>query len=481
VVHVLIALRDVGAAIQIEERLVQAGVDARWDTAAADAPPGSTAGTDEVDVVILGATELGPDLAPVADAWRALPGAPGVCAIGGPEARALAAAARCSLLSVNATAATFRSAIDEAMRLRFAGGLSWTLARRALGQPARSGDVDEVGLLINAARSMDLELARTALGWYAQHYVTDLGGIGALRAARALTIPEVEFAGRALDGTLSLQRALRAGSLEPAAAARLVWILASTGAIALTEEPLDAATPARRELTAVRDHLRGRSARLEGSTFFDVLEVTPAADDAEVERAYAQLAARYAPSVLGQHDLAGVAALVTPTWELIEKARAVLLDIAAKGRYLDWVRDRLATLKTTWAIDAAPARQAADAFARGQRAMADGDPHRAMSEFAAACRAHRGHPEYETNLAWARYRVAVTGGKDRAETAHAERTVAQAQLAGVRPWPRALLAMALLCAADGDSDAARFHLVEALRIDPNQPAAQQLLARLTAR
>jgi hypothetical protein len=215
VVHVLIALRDVGAAIQIEERLVQAGVDARWDTAAADAPPGSTAGTDEVDVVILGATELGPDLAPVADAWRALPGAPGVCAIGGPEARALAAAARCSLLSVNATAATFRSAIDEAMRLRFAGGLSWTLARRALGQPARSGDVDEVGLLINAARSMDLELARTALGWYAQHYVTDLGGIGALRAARALTIPEVEFAGRALDGTLSLQRALRAGSLEP--------------------------------------------------------------------------------------------------------------------------------------------------------------------------------------------------------------------------------------------------------------------------
>lgn len=480
-VHVLIALRDVGAAIQIEERLVQAGVDARWDAAAADAAPGSIAGVDDVDVVILGATELGPQLAGVADAWRALPSAPGVCAIGGPEARALAAAARCSLLSVNATAATFRSAIDEAMRLRFAGGLSWPLARRALGQPARSGDVDEVSLLIDAARAMDLELARTALGWYAQHYVTDLGGVGALRAARALTIPEVEFAGRALDGTLTLQRALRAGSLEPAAAARLVWILASTGAIALTEEPLDAATPARRELMAVRDHLRGRSARLEGSTFFDVLEVTPAADDADVERAYEQLAARYAPSVLGRHDLAGVAALVTPTWELIEKARAVLLDIAAKGRYLDWVRDRLPTLKTTWAIDAAPARQASDAFARGQRAMADGDPHRAMSEFAAACRAHRGHPEYETNLAWARYRVAVTGGKDRAETARVERAVAQSQLAGVRPWPRALLAMALLCAADGDSDAARFHLVEALRIDPHQPAAQQLLARLSAR
>lgn len=477
---VLIAIRDVGAAIQVEELLGQVGVEARWDAAAAELAPGASTASTRADVVILGASELGSALPEVAEQWRALPNAPGVVAIGGADAREAAAAARCALLSVNATAATLRSAIDEAMRLRFASGLSWILCRRALGLPPGNGDVHEACALVAAARSVDLDVPRAALRWYPGHYVTDLGGIAALREARGLAIPEVEFAAH-LGGTATLQRVLRAGPIDPASAARLIWVLASIGAIALSTAPHDTATPARRELTAVRDHLRGRGTRLERSTFFDVLEVTPAAEEAEIEHAYAQLAARYSPTVMAAYDLADLAALVQPTWDLIEKARAVLLDIAARGRYLDWLRERLPTLRTTWAIDAGPARQGEAAFGRGQRALGEGDPHRAMSDFAAACRAHPGHPEYETNLAWARYRVEVAAGKDRAATARLERQRVQALLAGVRPWPRALLAQALLCAADGDSDAARYHLVEALRVDPNMPAAQQLLARLSGR
>ena len=54
-------------------------------------------------------------------------------------------------------------------------------------------------------------------------------------------------------------------------------------------------------------------------------------------------------------------------------------------------------------------------------------------------------------------------------------------LLGCRPWPRALVALALLCAAAGDVEAARWHLRVALEIDPTVPAAAQLAQRLGLR
>jgi hypothetical protein len=54
-------------------------------------------------------------------------------------------------------------------------------------------------------------------------------------------------------------------------------------------------------------------------------------------------------------------------------------------------------------------------------------------------------------------------------------------LVGCRPWPRALVALALLCAASNDADSARWHLAIALSIDPNVPAAAQLAQRLGLR
>jgi hypothetical protein len=44
-----------------------------------------------------------------------------------------------------------------------------------------------------------------------------------------------------------------------------------------------------------------------------------------------------------------------------------------------------------------------------------------------------------------------------------------------------LVALALLCAAGGDADSARWHLAIALSIDPNVPAAAQLAQRLGLR
>ena len=62
--------------------------------------------------------------------------------------------------------------------------------------------------------------------------------------------------------------------------------------------------------------------------------------------------------------------------------------------------------------------------------------------------------------------------------AREERLRAEAAVVGTKPWPRAQLALALLCAADGDSDAAQFQLQNALAADPSLVAAHQLLQRL---
>src|SRR5262249_44127834 len=149
--------------------------------------------------------------------------------------------------------------------------------------------------------------------------------------------------------------------------------------------------------------------------------------------------------------------------------------------YHDWLRANLPKLQTRWAIEQPAAKAAAEAFVRGQRALGEGDVHRAMGDLAMACRHHAGHPEYEANLAWARLRVQVASGRDQREAALAERQTIEQVLLGCRPWPRALIALALVCAAAADADAARWHLHVALTIDPNVANGSQLAQRLGLR
>jgi hypothetical protein len=234
-------------------------------------------------------------------------------------------------------------------------------------------------------------------------------------------------------------------------------------------------------LDEIRDHLRRRTQLLERSTFYDILELTPLAEYPEIERAYQLVAWRYSPRAIARYDLAELAALAPPIWEQIEKARRILVDDAERGRYTDYLRKHLAEMTTVWAIDASSIKTAAEAFARGQKTLAEGDFHRAMGDFAMACRHHPSHPDYEANLAWARFRVEVASGKDQREIAVVARRSVESWLAGRRPWPRALVALALLCAAAGDADAARWHLHVALAVDPSLPAAQQLAKRLGMR
>ena len=470
--RVVLALADVGLGIPTQEGLERLGRDVRWSPASA-AGPDATPGPAP-DVVVVDADGDGAALAAAVAAWRALDPPPGVLALGmTPAAAVHATACRIPLCSPSASPVELAAAIDDAARMRLAAGLSPGLARRALGLP---GDAP-LAQVTAAARTVDVELARAALRWHALSYATATDVVAELRAGRALIVPELEALGH-LSGTRTVQSVVRAGPMDPYATARLLWVLASLGAVVFSPAPLDLATPARRALADLRDHLRARAERLARATFYDVLEVSPAAEPDDVTRAVALLERRYGLDVTSGHDLGDCAALAAPCWDQVERARKVLADLGARGRYNDWLRDHWSEIRTSWAIDGAAAQAAAEAYARAQHALAAGDPHRALAEAAAAARAHPGHPEYEAGLAWARYRVEVIGGADPAAVARRERQAATAATLGTRAWPRALVALALLCVADRDPDSARWHLREVLAIDPRAPAARQLMARL---
>jgi len=483
VASVRIALADVGLGVQLEEQLA-GSFRATWDAAAADGPrraAGDAARIAAADVVIIDADRLGARLAEVAEAWRNHADMPGVLAIGSSQpARDHAPAAHVTLVAPTAKLATLVAAIRDTQALRLTTAMRWPLLRAALGLPPTDDVPAAWQPTLAAARTIEIELPRAALRWHVHHYVTPTTRLDELRADRVLTVPELETIAQ-VDGTLTVQRVVRLGRLDPAGTARLVWSLGALGALLFSPEVHDLATTPRRALADVRAHVRARTARLEGSTFYDVLEISPLAEIEDIEAAYQLVAMRFAPAVLATHDLAELAALVEPSWELVEKARAVLVDHARRGRYHDWLRQKLSELRTVWAVDPTAAQAAQAAFARGQRSLGEGDVHRAMSELAIACRQFPGHPEYEASFAWARYRVQVASGRDRVEAATVERKALEDRLLGCRPWPRALVALALLCAAAGDVDAARWHLHLALTIDPTVPAAAQLAQRLGIR
>jgi hypothetical protein len=391
-----------------------------------------------------------------------------------------APAARITLLSTSASIPTVLNVLREAAKLRLASGLKWNVMRAAVGLPPAVDEPGAWAITLTAARAVDLDVPRAALRWHAAHYATPTAKLEELRAERVLIVPELATTNH-LDGTTTIATLLRKGPLDPLQSARLLWALASIGAIELSPEVLDLATPARRALAEVRHHLRARATRHSNSTYYDVLEITPLAEDGDIEDAYQRVGARFHPDAVARLDLAELATTVQPMWNLVDKARSVLLDPAARGRYHDWLRARLPELRTSWAVDVGAVTAAAEAFARGQRALGAGDVHRAMGDLAGACRQHPGQPEYEANLAWARYRVQVASGKDRTAAATKERALVEGVLAGCRVWPRALVALALLCAASDDPDAARWHLTAALAVDPNLPAAVQLLQRLGVR
>src|SRR5262249_44167565 len=155
--------------VQLEEALNRAGLEARWDGNQANGPSGAVM----AEVVILDADHLGKKLADVADAWRDSPSVPGVVAMGtSAAARDQAPRAKLTLLAPPAWGPTMTKAIQEAAKLRLTSSMRWPVLRNAIGLPPATNEPGSWAITLTAARSVEIEIARSALRWHAQHYAT---------------------------------------------------------------------------------------------------------------------------------------------------------------------------------------------------------------------------------------------------------------------------------------------------------------------
>ena len=209
-----------------------------------------------------------------------------------------------------------------------------------------------------------------------------------------LTVPELETLAH-VDGTRTVQRLVKRGPLDPSQSARLLWVMASMGAIELTAEVHDVATPAgarstRSAATCARASRDSRSrhtttcsrSRRSPSTPRSRPRISSSARGTRRRRS----AATTLPSSSRTSSRRGRSSRKRAACSSITRSAATTPTGCARTS---------SQLKTTWAIDVDESKAAAEAFARGQRALGEGDAHRAMGELARACRHHPDHPDYE--------------------------------------------------------------------------------------
>ncbi|RMH37003.1 MAG: hypothetical protein D6689_21485 [Deltaproteobacteria bacterium] len=473
---VFLALDDLGLGIQWSDWLEAGGYDVAWSRTPAGPPPESLDRAPAA--VILGDAPNELSLEKFARSWRALEPPPAVLALARDAGAARAAdAVRAVPLPVSAGAADVCALVRRAIDLRFAAELSQRFALHALGA-AGVDATDPVERIIHGARDAPLDIVREALRPRAFEYVSATARVDDLRAARLLDVPAIELALR-LTGAITLATAIDSAA-DPARSARTLWALLCAGAARLTREPPDQTTHERRAVSRARHHIRERLQRLRRgrATYYDVLDVPPDATAAEIGDARARLALRFSPQRLRHLDLGDLAAAVEPLWQQVDKATARLSDASERARYNAWLLAKgvdVAARHRGQPID----RSGAEAeFEAGQLALARGDVAKAVAFFAAAARKYPDHVDYESYLAWARYRADIDRGADRTATALRYRTEVEQLQSGRAPRPRALLALALLCAACRDDGAARWYLEEALAIDPAYEPALRLRARM---
>ncbi len=457
----------------LQEALERGGHSVSWDGASASGPNENTA---SADVVVLDAeTEA---CIPASEAWRLHDPPPGILLVGQSEtAKENAAKARCAFVPTNSPDEIFAQQVHSVLKVRFAGEMSPSYARAALGLGPATNPTKDAERIIVGARGVDVELVRECLRWHATEYVTANSMITDLRETRTLTIPEVEMV-QVLDGTQTIQSLVAPTLSDGVMRGQFLWGLFSCGAATTSKGPPDEETDQRRRIVASRRHLLARHQRLARGTHYDVLEVHRGANPQSIDYAARTLALRYSPDRLRSQDLGEVGALIAGNWKQILVARQVLMDGIERAKYDAAVLEHEKELHSPWAFDIQDTDVAEEFFRRGQAALVAGEVFKAVSGLAGACRSHPDHADYEVSLCWAEYRAEMERGSERSEVIGRRRADAEAHLVGRRPWPRALVALALLCAADSDAPAARFYLREALSVDPNLPAAKQLLGRL---
>jgi tetratricopeptide (TPR) repeat protein len=281
-----------------------------------------------------------------------------------------------------------------------------------------------------------------------------------------------------LDGRARTREWLaRQKELQPALS--LLWFLSLVSGVAFQDEPAasDAYGPApirkRKPLPADRaEALRQAALQILPGTYFHALGVDIAADAAEVERAYQEVASRFHPDAFAEYDAADLEDLLAAVQDKVTAAHRVLSNEEKRRAYLSFL---VLKFELTGARHAGIVLDAEIALKRGERALLARRNAEAVQALKVAVEGNPREPEYHAMLGFAELHDPVLPPAGRLEEA---RRCARRALALAPDHPRATAVLALADAGGGEVGEARRLVLAGLKLHPGSEVLKRVLHRL---
>jgi CheY-like chemotaxis protein len=300
-----------------------------------------------------------------------------------------------------------------------------------------------------------------------------------LLPAAALSSADLRLA-LALEGRTTTREFLDARQKDLKEALSLLWFLSLVGAVAFHDEPAQGedvygkAPPRRRKpLPADRaEALRQAALQILPGTYFHALGLDIAADAADAERAYHEVASRFHPDGFAEYDVGDLADLLAAVQDKVTAAYRVLSNDEKRRAYLSFLVPRL---ELAGARRAAIDVDAEIALRRGERALVAHRNAEAVTALAAAVERNPKEPEYHAMLGFAElYDPVLPRSQRAAEARRSARKALQLQPEHVR----ATAVLGLAEGMAGDLVEARKIVVAGLRAHPSSEVLKAVLHRL---
>jgi len=358
-------------------------------------------------------------------------------------------------------------------RWRFHGGAELAAEVQAVAIPP-------LAVILEGARAhVPLRHFSDALRAVTEAYPVRTGDFQQVLPAAGLGSSDLRLA-LAIDGRTTTRAFLDARRADLKDALSLLWFLSMVGAVAFHETPEEqdaayGAAPARkrRPLPPERaEAVRQAALQILPGTYFHALGVDLAADGAEVERAYREVASRFHPDGFAEYEVGDLEDLLAAVQDKATAAYRVLSSAERRRAYLSFllVRFELAGVRRA-GIDL----DAEIALKRGERALRARSAGEAVAALREASERNPKEPEYLAMQAFAELFDRALAPAARAE--QARRTAGRA-LALAPEHPRATCALALAVEALGDAGEARRAVLAALKAHPASEVLRQALHRL---
>ncbi len=224
------------------------------------------------------------------------------------------------------------------------------------------------------------------------------------------------------------------------------------------------------QIEEIREELLELAARFEGEDPFAMFGLSPQAADAEIRRAYAELARRTHPDRFGAHGEA-VRGLAEDVFSRVSKAYQAIATQADRQR-AEAARRESAELE-----EGHQALRAELSYQRGRRALRARRWELALQEFGDAVKAYPEEGEYHAYFGWALH---LAHADDPERLREAKRHALHGKkLAPDRSAP--LLVLGRLCKAQGKTELAERLFTRAVELDPDCTEALQELRLIALR